>query len=213
MFSVTLVALSLLPLSSESILKEVIRLISVLVIELIVYSSFRGLKSTINALRLMVFFVLLGLAVYFMSMFFKWAPLSPLNILIGSIQLVVLFIALSMFLQLISVKEWRRILGLLGFKNYSLKFSLVLSQIPVIIYYASEAFTTTRLKYGAKKLYKFVIPLILLTIATSRSTLEAYMIYGTSLESNLSICKSKDWILYTLVAICIAIFIFLYMAN
>ncbi|MEM4718191.1 MAG: hypothetical protein QXE81_05475 [Desulfurococcaceae archaeon] len=203
MFSISLLILSLYPIQRPTLIKEIIKLTILIVIELLTYSGFRGLKGTINALRLMMFFIFLGITVYFISIIMGWAPLSPVNVLIGSLYLIVLFIALSMFLQLISVKEWRWILRKIGFKNYSLMFTMVLSQIPVLIFYASEAFTTTRLKYGAKKLYKFVVPLILLAITTSRNTLEAYTIYGASSELKLSLYRRKDWALYVVLAISI----------
>lgn len=183
--------------SLEAIAK---RLLVIIALEIMVLSYFRGFKATIGAIRLVLLFVLLGSGVYALSVLLGYAPLSLFNILFGSLQLVSIFTAFSLLFQLVSLREWRSIYGMIGLGEYAVLFSMVMAQLPLVIYYASEAFTTTRLKYGGKRLYKFVIPLTLLALYTSRNLVESYLLYGAPLKSKISLFKPRDFYLYILLA-------------
>jgi hypothetical protein len=90
----------------------------------------------------------------------------------------------------------------LGLKEQALTFSMMLSQIPTMLYYLSEAATTIKLKYKGKKPYKIVVPLTLLSFLTSRSLAESYSIYGSpTVTTKLTIYKKKDVYLYSLLAV------------
>lgn len=86
----------------------------------------------------------------------------------------------------------------LGLKSQAIVLSMVLSQIPVVIRYLSEAITTIRLKYRGKKLHKVATPLALLSLLTSRALTESYLIYGLPASSELTVFKRKDLRLYLL---------------
>jgi hypothetical protein len=87
-------------------------------------------------------------------------------------------------------------------------FTFVVTQIPISMYYASEAFTTIRLKYGNKRIYKVVVPLVLLSMYTARSLAESYYLYGVGSEFKLSVFKFKDTRLYSLILVLLATYIF-----
>ena len=175
---------------------ETIKLVEILVLELLVGFYLRGARLVLSALRLVVFFVALGALIFYVSYLVGWATPGPVQIALGALSLVSLFMALSFVFQFLSLGEWRRLFTLLGLKKYAVLFSLVISQIPVTIYYASEAFTTVRVKYGNKKLYKVTTPLILLSLSNARNLLESHALYGVYQEHKLTLFKKKDLVLY-----------------
>ncbi|MEL9999777.1 MAG: hypothetical protein QXH02_01580 [Desulfurococcaceae archaeon] len=193
-------------LLSKSILVEAIRLSLVLALELIVVSYFRGFRPLIAALKLVMLFIAVGTAIFCASYFVGWAAPEPASILLGAVALLAFFLAFSLLFQLLSLKEWRRVFALLGSKKYALLFSLVISQIPVTIYYASEAFTTIKLKYGGRKLHRVVVPLVLLSLYNARSLLESHLLYGVFYEADLTLLKRKDLLLYSIAVPVIAAF-------
>lgn len=198
---VALVAIALALLArvlSKSILIEVIRLLLVLTLELLVASYFRGFRALIAALKLVLFFTTVGAIIFYVSHVAGWVAPEPTSIILGAIALLTFVLAFSLLFQLLSLREWRRIFALLGSKKYALLFSLVISQIPVTIYYASEAFTTVKLKYGGKRLHRVVVPLILLSLHSARSLLESHLLYGAFYETNLTLLKKKDIVLYSI---------------
>lgn len=198
---VVLVAIALAFLAralSESILVEAARLSLVLALELLVASYFRGFRPLIAALKLILFFIAIGAAIFYASYVAGWTAPELTSILLGAIALLTFIFAFSLLFQLLSLREWRRIFALLGSKKYALLFSLVISQIPVTIYYASEAFTTVKLKYGGKRLHRVVIPLVLLSLYSARSLFESHLLYGVSYDANLTLFKKKDLVLYSI---------------
>jgi len=193
-------------LYSSDPLLESARLALVFAFELLVVSYFRGLKPVVSALRIVVFFVAIGTTVLYSSYVLGWATPDPASIVVGAITLVALFFSFSLLFQLISLKEWRSILSSIGAKSYALLMTLVVPQIPVTIFYASEAFTTVKLKYGGKKLYKVIVPLVLLTVYNARSMFESHLLYGVSYEAKLTLFKRKDVLLYVVEAVLILAF-------
>ncbi|MEM0001888.1 MAG: hypothetical protein QXS24_02815 [Desulfurococcaceae archaeon] len=191
-----LISLVYMRLIFSDVYYDILGLTTLLFIELSVISYFRGFRNTLNALRLMAFFVLLGTLIYSLSHFIGWVAPEPVDVIDGALSLVVMFLAFSLLFQLVSLKEWRRILSILGFKQYSVLFSLIISQIPIVIFYASEAFTTIRLKYGSRKIHKVIVPLVLLSLQSARSLMESYTIYGVSHEHKLITYRANDVVLY-----------------
>lgn len=185
----------------------VFKLISMITGEIIVLSYFKGLRTTLSALKLVVFFISLGLFINALSVLMGYIPISFNDIVVGSLQLVAIFIAFSLMFQLISIREWKHLLKALGLREYSILFSMVMSQIPIVLYYASEAFTTTRLKYGNKRVYKFVVPLVLLSLYTSRSLVESYVQYGAQAESKFVAFRERDLYIYVLLIPLIILFL------
>lgn len=192
---------------SENTVVEATRLMLVLVLELTIASHFRGIRTLLASLKLAIFFIAIGALVYYLSYAVGWAFPEPASIFLGAITLVELLLAFSLLFQLLSLREWRRILSLFGFRKHAVLFSLVVSQIPVTIYYTSEAFTTIRLKYGGKRLYRMIVPLVLLSLHNARSILESHLLYGVSYESKLTVFKRRDLTLYSIIALFAAIFL------
>lgn len=166
------------------------------VMALLITSRFKGLKSTVGGMVLLGFFTGIALFSYFISGLLGWSRLDPISTLSGTIYVLALFTSFSCLLQLISIREWRRVMSVIGLKTASLIMSLALLQTPLTIMYTSEAFTTIKLKYGSKKLYKVVIPLILLSFYTARGFAEAYVLYGFETSNGFTRRGSKDIALY-----------------
>lgn len=187
--------------AQEGWIIRITRLLAIFSAQLLIISYLRGLRALLMGLRLLLFFILVGTAILYIGPLFGWSSPHPLDALTGVIGLVVIFITLSLFFQLVSIREWRRVFEILHLKRHALLFSLVLLQMPLTLYYLSEAFTTIKLKYGGKRLHKVVIPMVLLLLYTSRSYLEAYMLYGLPERCKLEKFKSRDVLLYlTLIA-------------
>lgn len=191
---------------SANLISEFSRISIILIYEILAISYFKGLKSTISALRLVLLFLTIGTTVFLVSHALGWVAPSPPVIITGSLSLVAFFISFSLLFQLLTIKEWRRIISILGLKKHANIFTLVLSQIPITIYYVSEAFTTVRLKYGNRKLYKVVLPLMLITLYSARNLIESSLIYGVTTETKLVIFKNKDVLIYTSIGVLLILF-------
>ena len=183
---------------SRNLIVEVYMYTSIFLVELIMASHIRGVRSIINGLKLIISFIIVGSIVFYISSLLGWLSPDPFRIIPGALRLVAFFTALVLFFQVITIREWRRIFNALGLKKQSMLFSMIMLQIPTTMYYLSEAATTIRLKYKGKKIHKIVVPLILLSLYTSRSMIESYVLYGVSLESKLTLFKKKDIFIYTL---------------
>jgi hypothetical protein len=166
------------------------------ILALITISMFKGFKNTVRGMTLLVLFTGIALFTYLVSGLLGWSRQDPVSILSGTMYVYALFTSLSCFLQLVPIREWGGLMNRLGFKNTSMMMSLTLLQTPLIIIYTSEAYTTIKLKYGSKRLYKVVTPLILLTFYTTRGLAEAYILYGFHVGDALTMWSSRDLLLY-----------------
>jgi len=126
-----------------------------------------------------------------------WSRPTPLEVVTGSLLTLALFLSFHASSNLISLREWRRILDLLGLKSISLLLSLTVLLVPTVLVYTSEAFTAIKLKYGNRGLHRVIIPLVLYTFFVSRSLAESYTLFGVMSETKLTTWKSKDVYLYT----------------
>jgi hypothetical protein len=182
--------------ASRSLLGEVSGLLAVFTHELVFMSRIRGLKSSLSGLRLYVLFTALSSLVFAASSLLGMLAPDPTTIPVAALRLVVLFTALTLLLQVVSFREWTSILRKLGLKFVADLYTLVLLQLPVVVYYLSESAVTVKLKYKGRKLHKIAIPLILLTTYTSRSALESYLIYGEPPTEKLTLWKRRDAVIY-----------------
>lgn len=182
--------------ASRSLLGEVSGLLAVFTYELVFMSRIRGLKSSLSGLRLYVLFTALSSLVFVASSLLGMLAPDPTIIPVAALRLVVLFTALTLLLQVVSLREWTSILRKLGLKFVADLYTLVLLQLPVVVYYLSESAVTVKLKYKGRKLHKIAIPLILLTTYTSRSALESYLIYGEPPTEKLTPWKRRDAVIY-----------------
>jgi hypothetical protein len=189
-------------------LDVVVRLTLILLIEILITSHFKSMSTTLKSLKLVAIFVVIGAIIHLLSYITGWVAPRPQDVVMSSIQIVALFLAFSLYFQLISLSEWRRLLHVAGFKQLSTLFTFVVTQIPISMYYASEAFTTIRLKYGNKRIYKVVVPLVLLSMYTARSLAESYYLYGVHSEFKLSVFKFKDTLLYSVILVLLATYVF-----
>ncbi len=196
-FTSTLVTASILAARNNSILSMLLGLVYVVSIALYVIASFRGWRVLLNAISLVGFFLMIGSSIYIISYFMGWSRPTPLEVVTGSLLTLALFLSFSCLFQLISLREWRRILDLLGLKSISLLLSLTVLLVPTVLVYTSEAFTAIKLKYGNRGLHRVIIPLVLYTFFVSRSLAESYTLFGVMSESKLTTWKSKDVYLYT----------------
>jgi hypothetical protein len=169
---------------------------TVLVVGLGVLSYFRGVRSVLRALTLVALFISIAMAIQWAGCLLGWLRPSPMSVIAGTLWALTLFIAFSSYFQLLSLREWRSILNKLGFKTASLLLSLVVLQMPTTLIYTSEAFTTIKLKYGGRRLYKVVLPLVILSLFTARSYAEAIALYGVTTEAPLTLYKKRDILLY-----------------
>ncbi len=182
--------------ASRSLLGEVSGLLAVFTHELVFMSRIRGLKSSLSGLRLYVLFTALSSLVFAASSLLGMLAPDPTIIPVAALRLVVLFTALTLLLQVVSFREWTSILRKLGLKFVADLYTLVLLQLPVVVYYLSESAVTVKLKYKGRKPHKIAIPLILLTTYTSRSALESYLIYGEPPTEKLTLWKRRDAVIY-----------------
>ncbi|MEM2534432.1 MAG: hypothetical protein QXD12_01355, partial [Candidatus Nezhaarchaeales archaeon] len=199
--SSTIVLLLIIRWSSESIAIELTRLILVLSFEFYLASLARGLRGVLAGLKLISLFAIIGALVFCVSYLVGWLAPGPIMLVPGMLRLVSLFLGFSLLFQLVSFQEWRSILSKLGLKNQSVILSMVLSQVPTIIHYLSEAITTVKLKYKGKRLHKVATPLTLLSFLTSRALTESYIVYGLPTYSELTTYKRRDLSLYLLFVI------------
>jgi hypothetical protein len=193
---VTLGLVFYLRLSSRSLLGEISGLLAVFIYELLLISRLRGIKGFLLGLRLYAVFTVLSSLVFLASRILGMLAPNPITIPVAALRLIVLFTALSLLFQAISLGEWRTILGKLGLKTIREVYTLVLLQLPIVLYYLSESAVTIKLKYKGKRLHRIAIPLILLTAYTSRSALESRIIYGENPAENLKLSNKRDIALY-----------------
>ena len=187
---------------SRSTTVEIARLTLILSFELYLASRAREARGVLAGLKLILTFTIIGALVFYASYLLGWLAPNPVEIVPGSMRLVAFFLGFSLLFQLISLREWRGLMGKLGLNKQALALSMVMSQIPTTLYYLSEATTTIKLKYKGKRLYKVVVPLALLSFLTSRSLTESYLIYGApTMAAGLSTHKKKDVHLYSLLIV------------
>lgn len=181
---------------TQDLVREIAILSIILLFELYLASKVRGLRGVLAGLKLILLFTVIGVAVLFISYLAGWLAPNPQTLLPGALRLVAFFLGFSLIFQLISLREWRSIMNKLGLKKQAMALSMVLFQVPTIIHYLSEAATALKLKYKGKKPYKIVVPLTLLSFLTSRSLLEAYILYGAPADTSFTLYKNKDFDLY-----------------
>ncbi|MEM0217607.1 MAG: hypothetical protein QXM73_02500 [Candidatus Nezhaarchaeales archaeon] len=194
----TIALLLIIRWSSGGIVIEVTRLVLVFSFELYLASLAIGLRGVLAGLKLISLFAIIGALIFCVSYLVGWLAPDPIMLVPGMLRLVSLFLGFSLLFQLVSLQEWRSILSRLGLKSQSIILSMVLSQVPTIIHYLSEAITTVKLKYKGKRLHKVATPLALLSFLTSRALTESYLIYGLPTYSKLTRYKRRDLSLYSL---------------
>ncbi len=202
---VTLCLVFYVRLFSNTLLEEILGLLAVFTYELILVSQIRGLRGFLSGLRLYVLFTVLSSLIFLASSLLGMLAPDPITIPIAALRLLVLFSALTLLLQVISLSEWRAIFRKLGLKSVAELYSLVLLQLPLVLYYLSESAVTIKLKYKGKRLHRIAIPLILLVAYTSRSTLESYLIYSGDYSEELKLRGKRDSVLYTSILVLIAV--------
>lgn len=203
--SSTIILLLTIRWSSTNVIVEVMRLTLVFLFELYLASLVRGLRGVLAGLKLIFLFAVIGTLVFCVSYLVGWLAPDPTTLMPGVLRLVALFLGFSLLFQLVSLQEWRSIISKLGLKNQAIVLSMVLSQVPTIIHYLSEAITTIKFKYKGRKPHKVAIPLTLLSFLTSRSLTESYLLYGLPICSELTLYKRKDSHLYLLFAVLIVL--------
>ncbi len=187
---------------SRSITIEVVRLILIFSFELYLASRVREARGVLAGLKLILAFTVIGSLVFFLSHLLGWLAPNPIEVIPGALRLVAFFLGLSLLFQLISLREWRSLMNMLGLKKQALALSMVMSQMPTTLYNLSEATTTIKLKYKGKRPYKIVVPLALMSFLTSRGLAESYLIYGApTVTARLTTHKKMDAYLYLLLAI------------
>ncbi|MEM3805831.1 MAG: hypothetical protein QXM43_06155 [Desulfurococcaceae archaeon] len=184
---------------------EVIRTALVLFVVLAIMSLVRGLRIVLEGIRLFLLFTLAGALVFYLSYILGWLAPDPVNIPVGALRLVAFFLSFSLFFQVLSLEEWRYVFSKIGLKTQSHLLSVTAAHIPVLLNYLSESAVAIKLKFKGKKLYKLVVPLILLSLYTARGLYEAHLIYGATLRPRVkfTIFKKKDVLLYCIVLLLI----------
>ncbi|MET1159571.1 MAG: hypothetical protein ABWW65_01285 [Thermoprotei archaeon] len=173
-------------------------LVLLLAYTLLVSSYFKGFRSVVSGLKLVLLFTVLGALIFLVSTLTGLPGPKPVDIVVGAVRLVVFFLVFSLFFQLLAVSEIRSFFNKLGLRTLSQLFSMVFMQLPLVFYYLSESSITIRLKYRGKRLYRIAIPLVLLIVHTSQSLIESYMLYGYSnINTTTKWFEKKDLLLYT----------------
>ena len=190
---------------SSTLLEEVLGLLALFTYELLLVSQIRGLRGFLLGLRLYVLFIVLSSLVFLASSLLGMLAPDPITIPIAALRLLVLFSALTLLLQVISLSEWRAIFRKLGLKSVAELYSLVLLQLPLVLYYLSESAVTIKLKYRGKRLHRVAVPLILLVAYTSRGVLESYLIYGVDHSGELKLSGERDAVLYTSILVLVVV--------
>ena len=163
--------------SSKSF-KPAILLATILAIELLIAHSAGGVKRVVGSLKLVLLFIVVGLAVVMLARALGLPAGSPLAALVGSVRIAALVIALSLVLQWVSLRELRWILERFGLRKASIALSMVLVQLPLTISVFSEALTTVRLKYGRRFPTSFAKPLLYHAMTNSRAFVESFYLHG-----------------------------------
>ncbi|MEM1628853.1 MAG: hypothetical protein QW551_06240 [Desulfurococcaceae archaeon] len=180
---------------------EIIRTALVLSIVLAISTLIRGVRVVLEGTRLILLFTVAGALVFYLSHFMGWLAPDPVNIPVGALRLVAFFLSFSLFFQVVSLEEWRYVFSKMGLKTQAFMLSVTIAHIPVLLNYLSESAVAIKLKYRGRKLYKLVIPLILLSLYTARGLYEAHLIYGATLRPRIrfTFFKKKDILLYSVV--------------
>ncbi|MEM1695338.1 MAG: hypothetical protein QXS14_02040 [Desulfurococcaceae archaeon] len=180
---------------------EVVRTVIALSVVLAISSLVRGLRVVLEGARLILLFTLAGALVFYLSSLLGWLAPDPAYIPVGALRLVAFFLSFSLFFQMLSLEEWRYLFNKLGLKTQALVLSVTVAHIPVLLNYLSESAVAIKLKFKGRKLYKLVVPLILLSLYTARGLYEAHLIYRASLKprAKFTFFKRNDFLLYSVV--------------
>jgi hypothetical protein len=203
--STALLMLLLLSRFSGSSTTEALRMLVILAAALSLSSIAKGFKAVASGLKLVLVFTIVGFAIFYLNSLFGLARPSLEYVVLGSLRIVAFFACFSLFFQLLSPREWRVVLSKLGARRLSVLYSIALIQVPVVLFYLSEAVTTIKLKYGGKRLYRAAVPLVLFSVHTSRSLYEAHLVYGYGEgPARLALLGKMDWRLVLLLAAVLA---------
>ena len=180
-------------------LRDALLVGAVLATELGIIAYLRGVRRLVNALGLVLLVTLAGVFIQILAPFIGFTSPPVPTLVFGSARLVSVFLGFTLFFQLLSLREWRSIFWRLGFDKQALILSMIAIHLPTTIMYFSEAYTTVRLKHGARRLVSIIAPLAYISVMNSKTLVESYLLYKPSLKGEIVLYKPRDVIVYSII--------------
>lgn len=144
-----------------------------------------GAEKVLNALKLPMLFILIGFATTLFSMAMGYPTPSINSMMLSTAKLTALFLTIALFFQWISLRELRWIMNRVGAATCGGLVVATLALIPALINNYSDAFTSTLLKLGRRRVYKALKPLVIHAAMLSRDIAQALYLYGIPSPSRI----------------------------
>ena len=132
--------------------------------------------TILRALAFICFFVFLSLSMRLIGIFLFNNPLNPTTTVYAALLLVEAFLAITIFLQLVSPSELVWLASKVGFKEAGRVLALVLTHLSSILLAYSEVYVVVKLKKTRSILA--LKPLLVYTIEYGGQINEAIHLYG-----------------------------------
>uniref|UniRef100_A0A7C2ZBM5 Energy-coupling factor transporter transmembrane protein EcfT n=1 Tax=Ignisphaera aggregans TaxID=334771 RepID=A0A7C2ZBM5_9CREN len=147
----------------------------------------KSLGKAIRGLMLPLLFIIIGLLMHMLSRFLGYPSPSIYSLVLSSLKISLMFLSMTLFFQWVCIRELRYILARIKLERISALLTLSLAIIPIIFNMYSESYTAAMLKFGKRKVYKAVKPLVIQTAILSRDVSQALYLYGFPSSYNIEV--------------------------
>ena len=147
------------------------------------------LRKALAGLALPAIFIAMGFAIHLLSKVLGY-PTPPIHALaLSSAKVTLIFIYISMLVQWLTFREIRYLLHRVGLGKLGLYLTLSLAMIPLLSNLYWESLVSATLKFGRRRAYKAVKPLVVQAAIIARDYAQALHLYGFPGTPSLEIAK------------------------
>lgn len=149
----------------------------------------KTLKKSLKGLSLPFVFLALGFITYLVTMALGYQTPSIYVLAFSSLKVALIFLSITLFFKWVNFREVRYILSKIGLSGITSYLSIAFTIMPTLFNLYSESYVTTALKYGKRRAYKAIKPLIVQTAILAKDIVQAVYLYGLPSNPRLELKK------------------------
>uniref|UniRef100_A0A7J2U6X9 Energy-coupling factor transporter transmembrane protein EcfT n=1 Tax=Ignisphaera aggregans TaxID=334771 RepID=A0A7J2U6X9_9CREN len=186
-------AMMLIPMTIQTLFKgqKIIATIYTFILALTLLSIRSNLKRVLRVLTLILIFIVIGFIVIAISKFLGYPTPTLKELILSSVNLVTLFLSISLFFQWTSLRELRWILTKMGMSRLANLTTATLAFLPLLLNNYIEAYIAILMKFGKRKVYKAVNSLIIHTTMIANDVAQAIYLYGLPQTPRVKVERPK----------------------
>lgn len=141
-------------------------------------SMCRALSRSLQGLALPFIFIAIGFAMHLLTRALGFPTPSIPSLVLSSFKLALVFLSITLFFQWVNLREIKYILARVGLGRTASYLSIAFAIMPMLFNLYSESYTAALLKFGRRKVYKAVKPLVIQAAVLARDIAQAIYLYG-----------------------------------